>query len=77
MEIARLVVKNCIYPIYEVENGRYTISRKPAKKVSINDYFAMQGRFRHLPVDMLEQIQKRVDYEWELLQKKEEFTKDL
>ena len=77
LEIARMVVKNCIYPIYEVENGKYTINRKPVKKEPINDYFAMQGRFRHLPADMLEQIQSEVDHEWELLLKKEEFTKDL
>jgi pyruvate/2-oxoacid:ferredoxin oxidoreductase beta subunit len=77
MEIARMVVKNCIFPIYEIEDGRYTISRKPAKKEMINEYFGMQGRFRHLPAEFLEEVQKKVDKEWELLLKKEEFTKDL
>ncbi len=76
MEIARLVVKTCIFPIYEIENGKYKISRKPAKKEPINDYFKMQGRFRHLPEEMLTKIQKTVDREWELLLRKEEFTKD-
>jgi pyruvate/2-oxoacid:ferredoxin oxidoreductase beta subunit len=77
MELGRLVVKNCVYPIYEIENGKYTINRKPAKKQPINDYFAMQGRFRHLPAKMLEELQADVDREWELLLRKEEFTKDL
>ncbi len=76
MEIARLVVKTCIFPIYEIENGKYTINRKPAKKEPINEYFGMQGRFRHLPAEMLAEIQTKVDKEWELLLKKEEFTKD-
>jgi 2-oxoisovalerate ferredoxin oxidoreductase beta subunit len=77
MELARTVVKTCIFPIYEIEDGRYTINRKPAKKEPINDYFAMQGRFRHLPSDFLEDVQKKVDKEWNLLLKKEEWTKDL
>jgi pyruvate/2-oxoacid:ferredoxin oxidoreductase beta subunit len=77
MELARLVVKTCIFPIFEIEDGRYTISRKPAKKEPILDYFKMQGRFRHLPDEFLKDVQKKVDKEWELLLKKEEFTKDL
>lgn len=77
MELARLVVKNCIFPIYEIENGRYKISRKPAKKEPILDYFRMQGRFRHLPEEFLVEVQTKVDKEWELLLKKEEFTKDM
>jgi 2-oxoisovalerate ferredoxin oxidoreductase beta subunit len=77
MDIARLVVKNCIFPIYEIENGKYIINRKPTKKDTINEYFAMQGRFRHLPESMLKEIQAKVDKEWDLLLKKEEFTKDL
>jgi pyruvate/2-oxoacid:ferredoxin oxidoreductase beta subunit len=77
MELGRLAVKTCIYPIYEIEDGRYKISRKPAKKEPINEYFGMQGRFRHLPEEMLKQIQADVDKEWDLLLRKEEFTKDL
>jgi 2-oxoisovalerate ferredoxin oxidoreductase beta subunit len=77
MELGRLAVKTCIYPIYEIEDGKYKISRKPAKKEPINEYFGMQGRFRHLPEEMLKQIQADVDKEWELLLRKEEFTKDL
>jgi hypothetical protein len=37
----------------------------------------MQGRFRHLPEEMLNELQADVDREWELLLKKEEFTKNL
>jgi 2-oxoisovalerate ferredoxin oxidoreductase beta subunit len=77
MELARLVVKTCIFPIYEIEDGRYTVNRKPAKKEPINGYFGMQGRFRHLPAEFLEYVQKKVDKEWNLLLKKEEWTKDL
>ncbi len=76
VEIARLATKSYAYPIYEIEDGRYTVNKKP-KKIPIKDYFAMQGRFRHLPENIINEIQDGVDKEWELLLKKEEMTKNL
>lgn len=76
IEIGDMAVKSKVFPIYEVENGRYTINKKPAKTITVKEYFEMQGRFRHLPADIVEQIQKKVDEEWELLLKKEEWTKE-
>ena len=43
----------------------------------VKDYLAMQGRFRHLPQEELDEIQKNVTREWKILLKKEEFTKSL
>lgn len=76
IELARLAVQTCVFPLYEVIHGRYIISKKPKKKPVI-DYLRLQGRFRHLPQEEVENIQRRVDEEWELLLKKEEFTKDV
>jgi pyruvate/2-oxoacid:ferredoxin oxidoreductase beta subunit len=76
VEIARLATKSCVFPIYEIEDGKYTVNKKP-KKITVREYFAMQGRFRHLPDKVVNEIQANVDREWELLLKKEEFTKDL
>jgi pyruvate/2-oxoacid:ferredoxin oxidoreductase beta subunit len=76
VEISRLAVQTHAFPIYEVENGVYTVNKKPKKK-PIAEYLNPQGRFRHLPQEMVDEIQKEVDREWELLLKKEEFTKSL
>jgi pyruvate/2-oxoacid:ferredoxin oxidoreductase beta subunit len=76
VEIARLAVQTCAFPLYEVENGVYNISKKPKKK-PVTDYLKMQGRFKHMPSDMVKKFQKNIDKEWELLLKKEEFTKSL
>jgi pyruvate/2-oxoacid:ferredoxin oxidoreductase beta subunit len=76
VEIARLAVQTHAFPLYEVENGVYTVSKKPKKK-PITDYLRMQGRFRHMPQDLVEKMQKDIDMEWELLLKKEEFTRSL
>jgi pyruvate/2-oxoacid:ferredoxin oxidoreductase beta subunit len=75
INIARLSVETCLFPLYEVENGKYTISRKPRKK-PLKEYIEIQGRFKHLPDDIIELLQSRVDKAWEKLLKKEEDTKD-
>ena len=70
IQIGRLAVESNVWPLYEVENGVYTV-RKPAKKVPVKDYFLTQGRFRHLQAEELAEIQKIVDSDWDLLLKKE------
>ena len=71
--IGRLAVESNVWPLYEVEDGVYTV-RKPAKKATVRDYFKTQGRFRHLGDKDIEAIQKTVDAEWELLLRKEGMT---
>lgn len=75
IKMARLAVETYIFPLYEVENGKYIISRKPKKK-PIREYLEMQGRFRHLTDEIIDAIQAKVDSDWEKLLKKEEITKD-
>lgn len=75
IKMARLAVETYIFPLYEVENGKYTISRKPKKK-PVREYLEMQGRFRHLSDEIINAIQAKVDSDWEKLLKKEEITKD-
>jgi pyruvate/2-oxoacid:ferredoxin oxidoreductase beta subunit/intein/homing endonuclease len=74
INISRLAVETCVFPLYEVENGKYTISRKPKKKL-LKEYLEIQGRFKHLTDEIIELLQSRVDEAWEKLLKKEEDTK--
>ncbi|MDG6221438.1 MAG: 3-methyl-2-oxobutanoate dehydrogenase subunit beta [Candidatus Thermoplasmatota archaeon] len=75
VEIARMATQSCAFPLYEVENGVYTISRKPKEKLPMMEYMKLQGRYRHLPQEIIEEIQKDVDRNWDLLLQKEEFTR--
>ena len=70
VKLARLAVETNIFPLYEVEYGEYTISRKPRKKPA-RDYLALQGRFRHLTDEVAAEIQAKVDENWEKLLRKE------
>ncbi|MBC7359685.1 MAG: 3-methyl-2-oxobutanoate dehydrogenase subunit beta [Desulfacinum sp.] len=70
IKIARMAVQTNIFPLYEVENGvRYTINYMP-KGYLVREYFKLQGRFKHLTDDDLEQIQEMVNEDWELLLRK-------
>jgi pyruvate/2-oxoacid:ferredoxin oxidoreductase beta subunit len=75
VKLARLAVETNIFPLYEVEYGKYTISRKPKKKPA-RDYLALQGRFRHLSDEVAAEIQAKVDENWEKLLRKEKESKE-
>jgi pyruvate ferredoxin oxidoreductase beta subunit/2-oxoisovalerate ferredoxin oxidoreductase beta subunit len=69
VKIARLAVQTNAFPLYEVEGGiNYTLNFKGDRKVK--EYLARQGRFNHLADSDIDQIQKMVDGEWDLLLRK-------
>jgi pyruvate ferredoxin oxidoreductase beta subunit len=70
IKLGRLAVEAGIFPLYEVENGRYTMSYTPDKLRPIQDYIKSQRRFRHLPSDMIMGIQQRLRDEYHQLLEK-------
>ena len=78
MTINKLAVETCYWPLYEIENGKYKINYKPAKKLPVEEFLKPQRRFKHLfkPGNewMIEEIQKEVDKRWEALLKLEEMS---
>jgi len=71
VEVGKLAVETCLWPIYEVENGKYKINYKPKEKKPVTEYFKLQQRFRHLLQpqyqQLINEIQKDVDLHWERL----------
>ncbi len=73
IKLARMVVQNSIFPLYEIENGeKYTLSIKVKDKKPIYDYLKLQGRFRHLTEDQIKFMQEEVDKNWARLLRKVE-----
>jgi pyruvate/2-oxoacid:ferredoxin oxidoreductase beta subunit len=71
VKLARMVVQNGIFPLYEVEHGeKYTQTVKVKEKKPIDDYFKLQGRFRHLKPEQIQAIQAEVDRQWAKILKK-------
>ncbi len=73
MEITRLAVETCVWPLYEVVDGKYILSYEPKRKLPVEEYLRPQARFAHMfkPGSewMLEAVQKEVDRNWEELLK--------
>jgi pyruvate ferredoxin oxidoreductase beta subunit len=61
----RLAVETGVFPLYEVENGRYRLTYNPEPLRHVVDYMNGQGRFRHLTVKTISQIQEKVKKDWE------------
>jgi len=70
VRLGRLAVETGIFPLYEVENGKYTLSITVDKLRPVQDYLKLQGRFRHLPEGTIEEIQRRVNEEYAKLKDK-------
>ncbi|MCX6002863.1 MAG: pyruvate synthase subunit PorB [Chloroflexi bacterium] len=70
VRLGRLAVQTGVFPLYEVENGKYKLSIDPSPLRPIQDYLKLQGRFRHLSEGMAKQIQDRVINEYEKLKQK-------
>ena len=69
MEITKLAVETCVWPLYEVIEGKYILNYVPKNKLPVAEYLKTQGRFAHMfkPGNewMLEQVQQEVDKNWE------------
>jgi len=70
IKLGRLAVETGVFPLYEVENGRYKLSLELPQLRPIKDYLKLQGRFRHLSDDNISMIQDRVRREYSNLVEK-------
>jgi pyruvate ferredoxin oxidoreductase beta subunit len=70
VRIGRLAVETGIFPLYEVENGKYKLNFDFPKLRPVTDYMKLQGRFRHLSEDIINKIQQRVSAEYAELKEK-------
>jgi len=70
VRIGRLAVETGIFPLYEIEDGKYKLSLKLPKLRPVQDYLKLQGRFRHLSEETIKDIQNRVNEEYTKLVEK-------
>jgi pyruvate ferredoxin oxidoreductase beta subunit len=71
--IGRLAVETGIFPLFEVEDGRYRITVDVPEMRPVEEYLKPQGRFRHLTPEITARIQERVDFEYRKLVAKTQF----
>jgi len=60
IRLCEMAVNTGIFPLYEVIDGKYTLSFDPGELAPIKEYVRLQGRFRHLPDEEVERLQERI-----------------
>ena len=69
MEICRLAIDTCYWPMFEVDHGNWRLTYEPKQKLPIEDFLRVQGRFKHLFApgceDLIAAFQDEVDKRWE------------
>ncbi|MBW2038513.1 MAG: pyruvate synthase subunit beta [Deltaproteobacteria bacterium] len=72
----RLAVETGVFPLYEVERGKYKLSVDLPELRPVEEYLKIQGRFRHLTPELIDKIQQRVQEEYTKLKKKVQMTNE-
>ncbi len=71
VNVSKLAVETCYWPLYEIVDGKLKITYKPKEKLPIEKWLDLQGRFKHLKqethAEVMSDIQKEVDEDWESL----------
>jgi len=75
IELCKIAIDTCYWPLFEYENGKLTINHKPKEKKPVTEFLKTQGRFKHLFAPhneaLLAQIQEDIDKDWETLLREE------
>lgn len=70
-EICKMAVETCVWPLFEVIEGEWHLSYEPKKKLPVECFMEMQGRFKHCFKEgnewIIDEAQKYVDKKWEEL----------
>ncbi|MBD3186859.1 pyruvate synthase subunit beta [Candidatus Bathyarchaeota archaeon] len=73
IEMGRLAVKSGIFPLFEIIDGKMFLSPEsercldPSKRLKVEEYLKLQGRFKHIQPEHIEYYQEYVDNHWNFI----------
>lgn len=67
IEVARLAVQTNFAPLYEVENGKFTINMNIKEPKPVKEYIKRIKKFSHLTEDEIDELQETTDKKWNRL----------
>jgi len=70
IEMARLAVETCFWPLYECDEGTWSLTYTPKEKLPLSDFTSRQGRFAHLKSnpELFQSGQDEIDRRWREIQ---------
>ncbi len=74
IELGRLATETGLFPLYEVEDGVYRITRRLGTLKPVDEYVRLQGRFRHWEPEDVRELSEEVRRGWERLLRLERET---
>ncbi|MCK5774168.1 MAG: pyruvate synthase subunit beta [Thermoplasmata archaeon] len=74
VSITKEALSSRAFNLFEIENGAYKVTMKP-KKTPLKGYLMKQGRFRHMPDDLIAEVEADLDSAYENLLHLEECTR--
>ncbi len=69
IEVSKMAVETGIFPLYEIENGRYKLTKKP-KFLDVTEYLSLQGRFKGLTENQIQELRESIKKRWDYLEKR-------
>lgn len=69
IKYGRLAVDTCMFPLYEVINGKYHLSYRPNPVLPLKEYISGQGRYRHLTDKDFAKIESMMKSDYEKILK--------
>ena len=69
IEVSRLAVLTAVWVNYEIENGEFRVTSPVPRRKHVKHYLKLQGRFRHMTEQEIEEFQKYIDKEVERINK--------
>lgn len=75
VKVAKLAVETGLWVLYEYYNGRITLSgpsrpyADPSKRKPVEEYLKLQGRFRKVDQELINEIKRNVEENWEWIRK--------
>lgn len=76
VKIGKEAISSRAFSLYEVEGGAIKINMKP-KKTPLKEYLFKQGRFKHMPDYLINELESDLDSKWEELLFKEECSQKM
>ena len=67
IQLSRLAVQTGIFPLYEIDNGKFRLNMLPAKLKPSIEYFKQQKRYKGLSPADVAQLQSSIDGRWRQL----------
>lgn len=72
IKVGRLAIESGLWQLWEKENGKIKINRKKFDLEKVNEYLSLQGRYKNVTDEVIEEIKKEVMRKYEVLKKFEE-----